>query len=105
MKYRKSDWRTRSCLTAGQKGTLKESNKYGDDLVAVRYRYDVNSGRRIKTVEIVVEEKDVAPKVEGVGFRPKRYPCRDFTPHYKAIHTCSNCGWPRQDHKKEKAKP
>lgn len=100
MKYRKSDWRTKSSLLPGSKGTAKETHEYGDALVCIRYRYDANSNRRIKTVEIVVEEKVIPPKVEGVGAQPKRYPCRDFTPHYKAIHTCSNCGWPRQDHKK-----
>jgi hypothetical protein len=35
--------------------------KYGDALVCVRYRYDEKRGVRLKTVEIVVDEKDDNP--------------------------------------------
>jgi hypothetical protein len=35
---------------------------YGDKLVCVRYRYDTESGRRFKTIEIIVEEKEWAPR-------------------------------------------
>lgn len=102
MKYRKTSWRTRASLTPGQSGTAKETHKYGDQLICVRYRYDVNSNRRIKTVEIVVDEKVIAPPIKNLGIKPKQYPCREFVAHDKAIHTCSTCGWPRQDHKAKK---
>jgi hypothetical protein len=46
-------------LKPGQKGTLRLVEKYGDALLCVRYRYDEKQGRRIKTVEIVVEENPV----------------------------------------------
>jgi hypothetical protein len=35
--------------------------KYGDSLLCVRYRYDESRGVRLKTVEIVVDEKSWQP--------------------------------------------
>jgi hypothetical protein len=51
------DMKTYKHLKPGQKGTLRLVEKYGDTLLCVRYRYDEKRGSRIKTVEIVVEEK------------------------------------------------
>ncbi len=48
-------------LKPGQKGTKALSEKYGDALVCVRYRYDDAARTRIKTVELIVEKKDLAP--------------------------------------------
>jgi hypothetical protein len=50
---------TRLKLKPGQKGTKALVEKYGDDLVCVRYRYDEASRTRIKTVELIVEKKDL----------------------------------------------
>lgn len=47
---------TKRKLLPGQPGTKKLLQKYGDDLVCVRYRYDLKRKRRIKTVELIVEE-------------------------------------------------
>jgi hypothetical protein len=44
-------------LKPGQKGTMRLVEKYGDSLLCVRYRYDEKRGVRLKTVEIIVEEK------------------------------------------------
>jgi len=44
-----------------QKGTKKLVEQYGTSLLYVRYRYDENRGVRLKTVEIVVEEKPWKP--------------------------------------------
>jgi len=52
---------TRLKLKPGQKGTKKLSDKYGQALVCVRYRYDEASGTRIKTVELIVEKKAWKP--------------------------------------------
>jgi len=52
---------TRLKLKPGQKGTRKLQAIYGDDLVCVRYRYDIELGLRIKTAEIVVERKPWVP--------------------------------------------
>ena len=46
---------TRLTLRPGQPGTRKLVEKYGERLVRVRYVYDPGSGRRLKTVELVVE--------------------------------------------------
>lgn len=51
------DMKTQSHLKPGQKGTKRLVAKYGDALLCVRYRYDRVRGLRLKTVEIVVEEK------------------------------------------------
>jgi argonaute-like protein implicated in RNA metabolism and viral defense len=47
---------TRLKLLPGQRGTKKLTQKYGDQLVCVRYRYDTERNRRYKTVELIVDE-------------------------------------------------
>jgi len=44
-------------LAAGKPGTKKMVEKYGDDLVCVRYRYDSVKRVKYKTVEIIVEKR------------------------------------------------
>src|SRR5689334_8536992 len=46
----------RRTLTPGQKGTKKFLDRYGSQLVCVRYRYDQQQHKRFTTVELVVEE-------------------------------------------------
>jgi hypothetical protein len=48
--------RTQVTLQPGQKGTKKLVAQYGKQLVCVRYRYDASRQRRLKTVELIVEE-------------------------------------------------
>ena len=45
-----------SPLATGQKGTKKLRDRYGDQLVCVRYRYDAARQRRLKTIAWIVEE-------------------------------------------------
>lgn len=47
--------------TPGTKGTRKLLRDYGARLVCVRYRYDDVGRKRLKTVEIVVEEVPWTP--------------------------------------------
>ena len=47
---------TRLKLLPGQRGTKKLIQKYGDQLVCVRYRYDEERKKRFKTVELIVDE-------------------------------------------------
>ncbi len=44
-------------LKPGQNGTLHLVSKFGNTLLCVRYRYDVIRNMRIKTAEIIVDEK------------------------------------------------
>jgi hypothetical protein len=53
-------------LKPGQKGTKALVEKYGDDLVCVRYRYDEASRTRIKTVELVLERKQLPPSAKNI---------------------------------------
>ncbi len=53
--------KSRLNLKPGQKGTKKLVEEYGKSLLYVRYRYDETRGMRLKTVEIVVEEKPWRP--------------------------------------------
>lgn len=53
---------TRLKLKPGQKGTKRLVDEYGDALVCVRYRYDRESGTRIKTAEIIVEKRAWTPQ-------------------------------------------
>ena len=57
--------RTRLSLKPGQRGTKKLLAEYGDRLVCVRYRYDEHHARRIKTVELVVEEAPWWPETRA----------------------------------------
>ena len=43
-------------LSPGKPGTVRLVEKYGDDLLCVRYRYDAVRKRKVKTVELIVEE-------------------------------------------------
>jgi len=67
--------RTQVTLQPGQQGTKKRCDRYGDQLVCVRYRYDAARQRRLKTVELIVEEVPWRPEraarkgAETVGVR------------------------------------
>jgi hypothetical protein len=54
--------KSRVKLKPGQKGTMKLAAQYGDTLFCVRYRYDVEKCRKMKTIEIIVSESDWTPK-------------------------------------------
>lgn len=55
------DMKTQTHLKPGQKGTKRLVEQFGDSLLCVRYRYDAKRGVRLKTVEIVVAQKEVRP--------------------------------------------
>ena len=44
-----------------QEGTKRLTEKYGDVLVCVRFRYDAKLRQRLKTVELIVESADWTP--------------------------------------------
>ena len=50
--------RVRLHLKPGQKGTKQLLAQYGDRLICVRYRYDAQRKKRLKTVELLVEKCD-----------------------------------------------
>ena len=50
-------------IKPGRNGTKRLLEKYGDALLCVRYRYDEIRGVRIKTAEIIVEEKGGKPSL------------------------------------------
>ncbi len=43
-------------LLPGQAGTKKLVEKYGKNLVCVRYRYDAENKRRVTTIELIIAE-------------------------------------------------
>ena len=59
--------KTRLKLKPGSKGTKAMVEKYGDDLICVRYRYDEASRTRVKTVEIIVERKQLPPRENRIA--------------------------------------
>jgi hypothetical protein len=59
---------TRLALRPGQPGTRKLVEKYGERLLRVRYVYDAENRRRLKTVELVIEAVPWEPKTR----RPRR---------------------------------
>ena len=54
--------RVQATLQPGQEGTKKLLDQYGDQLVCVRSRYDEAQQRRLKTVELTVEETPWRPE-------------------------------------------
>lgn len=53
--------RVRTVRKPGEHGTEKWVAKYGDRLVAVRYRYSPDERKRYKTIELIVAEEDWSP--------------------------------------------
>ena len=53
--------RTRLILKPGQPGTKKLTEKYGDSLLCIRFKYDEASRQRLKTVELIVEKTKRTP--------------------------------------------
>jgi len=51
------EMKTYAHLKPGQKGTRRLVETYGEKLLCVRYRYDEKRGVKLKTVEIIVDEK------------------------------------------------
>lgn len=58
--------RTRLTLRPGQRGTKRLTRRFGDRLVAVRYRYDAERRRRLKTVEWIVDESSWEPPASAL---------------------------------------
>jgi hypothetical protein len=54
--------RIRQTIKAGKRGTIKYVDKYGPDLLYVRYYYDWEKRKRITTVELVLDRKKWEPK-------------------------------------------
>jgi hypothetical protein len=60
---------TRLTLRPGQQGTKKLVERFGACLVRVRYLYDATTGRRLKTVELIVACVPWRPRTRGAGRR------------------------------------
>ena len=64
----------KATLAPGQNGTKQLLKQYGDQLICVRYRYDKARQKRLKTIEIIVDEQDWIP---GITFPvDKRVPVK-----------------------------
>ena len=60
---------TRLTLRPGQHGTRKLVARYGERLLRVRYLYDAKGGRRLKTVELIVESVAWQPRARRMRRR------------------------------------
>lgn len=49
-------------LRPGARGTIRLVRQYGEKLICVRYRYNPKSNRRIKTVELIIDERAWIPR-------------------------------------------
>lgn len=56
-----SDMKSYCHVKPGQNGSKRLLEQYGDRLLCVRYRYDEERRMRLKTVEIIVEERPWQP--------------------------------------------
>lgn len=59
--------KTRLILKPGHRGTKRLTEKYGDALVCVRFRYDAVTRQRLKTVELIIERTDWEPPPEKLS--------------------------------------
>jgi hypothetical protein len=57
------EMKAQTSLKPGQKGTKRLVEHYGDALICVRYRIDDVRGVRLKTVELIVEEKPLCSRL------------------------------------------
>jgi hypothetical protein len=48
---------TERTMMPGDPGSKKWIKQYGDKLICIRYRYDAKRKMKVKTVELIVEEK------------------------------------------------
>ena len=60
---------TRLTLRPGQSGTKKLVERFGERLIRVRYLYDERAGRRLKTVELVLESVPWHPRARAARRR------------------------------------
>ena len=51
--------RTIKKVLPGKPGTKKLLEKYGEKFVCLRYRNDFNKNKRLKTVELIVDEREL----------------------------------------------
>lgn len=61
MKVNYKNAMTRKMIRPGKPGTKKLTQKFGEDLVCVRYRYDKKRKKRYTTVEVVIDESPWNP--------------------------------------------
>ncbi len=55
-------------LRPGARGTIRLVHQYGEKLICVRYRYKQDTRTRIKTVELIVDERPWTPRrLKGQG--------------------------------------
>ncbi len=64
---------TTKTLLPGKPGTKKECSIYGDDLVCIRYKNDIERNLKIKTVELIVEQKVWNKKSDKIPPNKKVY--------------------------------
>jgi len=60
---------TRLTLRPGQNGTQKLVERFGERLLRVRYLYDASTGRRLKTVELIVSSAPWRPRARAARRR------------------------------------
>lgn len=67
------DMKAYAHLKPGQDGTKRLVEQYGDALLCVRYRFDEVRGVKLKTVEIIIDEKPLqSPRFKPEDLVPVR---------------------------------
>lgn len=65
------DFITTKTILPGQPGSIKEWEKYGDKLICVRYKVDPISDKKIKTVELIVDRKNIKNTKKRIPYNKK----------------------------------
>ena len=58
--------KTIKVIQPGEPGTKKLAQRYGNKLICVRYRHDPLNGRKLKTIELVIEEHECQANSEKI---------------------------------------
>lgn len=83
--------KTKRILQAGQPGTKKLVERYGDNLICIRHRYDDQKNMMYKTIEIIIESK----LCQEINKKIPKYKSVDIRIGYNEIelrHRIKECG-------------
>ncbi|MBN2403457.1 MAG: hypothetical protein JXN64_13845 [Spirochaetes bacterium] len=60
--------KTQKIVKPGQPGTKKWMEKYGENLICIRYKIDTSRNCRIKTAEIILDKKPITVRSRRIPY-------------------------------------
>ena len=85
-------------MNPGQKGTKKLVEKYGDRLVCVRYRNYPENKRKIKTIELIIDESPLQANSNTIPMNKKMHLSVEYVEvHIGTLIRSSGGNWNRKE--------